>query len=530
MQKLKLTLIPMCIGIILLLFSWYVSYPVSIDSPYDFIYNHISPLYWLGSSILFASFFVIAINTKNNILRWIIAVSTVVLMYSLSYFYYMIPGPDSHLFRSLTEYFVLTGDLSSKPYHSYYQWPLFFMLNKVVTSITGLDLRYFEFMLYGIIGFVLATSLYLYASKACANGYVAVVAFFVIIKYYYNYQWAPFSVSSSLLLLLFTLDSYSFRKREATLATLIIFFSMTLTHAFVPVFFIVYSFVIYIMNKNQKYLKVFLLTLIIYLTMLIYYTVLFFPDLVQQLTSIYTLEYTKIVKAAVASSVAPRPYIDIIAQMFSRAVIITATIVTGLGFIILLIKRKLREIDYAILLTGVLYVGIGFLLPVLGTRAFFIITIPASLGAPYLIESRFRKNFKFLFLIIIILFTFVSLHGTFYDIQIQFQTKEQYKCANFLIDNYNWKKTSLLLSDFRLMHYLRGRSLGKSVIFEDDSPDFLRDIKDYNCVVYTVGIAKSFLRLNHSVEKSLSEFEIHHFNLIYNSGNFSYIFLSNSKK
>jgi len=152
MQKLKLTSIPMCIGVILLFLSWYLSYPISIDSPYDFVYNHISYLYWIGLAILFVSFFIVAMKTENNSLRWAMAVGTVLLMFSQAYFYYMIPGSDANQFRGLTEYFISTGDLSLKPYHSYYQWPLFFVLNKIVISIAGLDLRYCEFILYGTIG------------------------------------------------------------------------------------------------------------------------------------------------------------------------------------------------------------------------------------------------------------------------------------------------------------------------------------------------------------------------------------------
>ena len=525
MEKLKLTLIPMFIGIVLLFLSWYISYPVSIDSPYDFVYNHISPLYWASLTILFASFFIIGINTKNNILRWIIAVSTVSLIYSSSYFYYMIPGSDSLFFRGLTEYFISTGDLNPTrvgTYHGYYQWPSFFMLNKVATSIAGLDLRFFEFMLFGIIGFLLATSLYLYASKARANGYVAVVALFIIIRYFFNYQWAPFSVATCLLLLLFVLDKYAFRKREATLAILVIFFSMTLTHAFVPVFFIIYSIMMYIVNKNRKYLKLFLLTLIIYLTVSIYYTVTFFTDLVQQLTSVYTLEYYGQVEAVLATSMTPRPYIDMIAQIFSRTAVITTTIITGLAFIILLIKRKLRKKDHAILLTGVSYLAIGFLFPILGTRAIFLAAIPVSLGASYLAESRFKRYFRPLFLVLLLLFTFGLIHGTFYDRYIQFQTKEAYTTANFMIERYNWTHTSTILSHIAVRSYILAKVAKNAILETDVSPRFLEmNVETYDCIVHSVGLEKSLLGHNFSTQEISHQIE-NRFNVIYSSG-LSYI-------
>jgi len=521
MERLKLALIPMSVGIVLLFLSWYTSYPVSIDSPYDFIYNHISPLYWASLIILFASFFIIAMKTRNNILRWTMTVSTVLLIYSLPYFYYMIPGSDSHFFRGLTEYFISTGDLNPTrvgTYHGYYQWPLFFILNNVATSITGLDLRFFEFMLFGIIGFLLATSLYLYASKAHTNGYVAVVAFFIIIRYFFNYQWAPFSVATCLLLLLFILDKYAFRKHEATLAILVIFFSMTLTHAFIPAFFVLYSLMMYIVNKNRKYLKLFLLTLIIYLTVSIYYTVTFFTDLVQQLTSIYTLEYYGRVESVLATSMAPRPYIDVVAQTFSRTVVITTSIITGLGFITLLIKRKLRKNDYAILLTGASYVATGSLLGILGTRAFFLVTIPASLGACYLVESKFKKYFRPLFLILIILFIFVPIHGTFYDRYIQFQTKEAYTTANFMIERYDWTHTSTILSHTEVRSYILAKVEKNAFLETDVSPRFLEmNVEIYDCIIHSVGLEKRLLGHNFSTQEISRQIE-NKFNVIYSSG------------
>lgn len=535
MPKLKLILIPTCIGIGLTLFSWYVSYPVSIDSPYDFIYNHISPLYWLGTTILIASLFVIAINTKNSILRWIITVSTVLLMYSDSFFFYMLNGSDSHAFRGLTEDFILTGDLSLKPFHSYYQWPIFFILNNVATLVTGLGLRYFEFVLYCIIGFVIATSIYIYMSRTGANGYVAVVAFFITQRYFLNYQWAPFSLSISLVFLLLALDSHTSRKRELTLVELVIFSAITLTHSFVPVFFIIYLLVMYIINKKKRYLRLFLSTLTIYFVVFIFYQAFAFPQLVKDLTMFFPREYAGRVEAVVggAHAVAPTPYIAVIGQTFSRTVVIATSILTFFGFAIVLMKRKLVTRDYApcmysCFLTGIFYVALGLFLPILGTRAFPIIALPLSLGASYLTQSKFKRYFESVFLILLILFPFILVHLSFYDREIQFQTEKEYLCANFIIDKYDWENSSRLLSHLRFRNYLQVRSSSLAVVFEDDlrSSNFVEAIKDYDCIVYTVGVGISSLSLNYSTEELLSEFEINRFNLIYNSGDLPSIFLN----
>lgn len=523
MAKLTLMSVPVSVGITLLLFSWYLSYAVSIDSAYDFIYNHVSTFYWASVIILLASFFITAIYTTSNTLRWIASLGTVFLIYSSSYFYFMIPGSDSHFFRGLTEYFISTGDLNptrAGTFHGYYQWPIFFILNKVVVSITGLDLRLFEFILYGAIGFLLATCLYLFASKARANGYAAVVAFFIVISYFFNYQWAPFSIAASFLLLLFVLDRYTSGKRGGTLAILIIFLSMTLTHAFIPVFFVIYCIVMYMINRNRKYLKLFLLSLIIYLTVSIYYEAAFFTGLVEQLTSLYTLEYTGRIAAVLTSSIAPRPFIDVIAQLFSRVTVVATAVVTGLGFMVLVVKRKLKHNDYAILLTGVLYVGVGVLLPVLGERAFFMVAVPASLGASYLVESKLKKYFRPLFLILVVLFTFVLIHETFYDRYTQFQTREAYLTANFMVERYNWTSAGTILSNIGEYAYLLGRIERNTILENDASPSFQElNVDKYNCIIYSVGLEKSLLRYNFSIQETSREIE-NRFDILYSSGLF----------
>ena len=132
--------------------------------------------------------------------------------------------------------------------------------------------------------------------------------------------------------------------------------------------------------------------------------------------------------------------------------------------------------------------------PILGTRAFFAVVIPVSLGASYFIRHRFKRYFKIIFLVLMILFTFVLIHRSFYAEEVQFQTKEEYVCANFVVGKYDWENSSSLLSHFRVMRYLQVRSSGKAIAFKGDNfpSDFVLNVTDYDCVVYTVGLARSF--------------------------------------
>jgi hypothetical protein len=157
MEKIKLALvISFLIGLILFLYSWYLSYPLALSYPNDSIFNHVSILYWISFPLLLASMFLIALTTKSRVLKWILSVGVVLLLYSLYYFFITIPGSDAPYFRSMTEYFIKTGSLdSSLNLHLYFQYPSFFVLSKIATTLSGLPLTSYEFVQFSVIGILL---------------------------------------------------------------------------------------------------------------------------------------------------------------------------------------------------------------------------------------------------------------------------------------------------------------------------------------------------------------------------------------
>jgi len=521
MKGTKLLLLPLVIGIMLMVYSWYLSYPLAIDSPGDFIFNHVSVLYWFSLPILLTSMYMIAVTSKSNSLKWIISVGIVMTIYSMSYFYFMLPGADSQYFRGLTEYFIKTKNLDPlQPNHGYYQWPSFFILANIATSVSGLELANFEFLLYTIIGFLLATTVYAYASKAYKNSCsLAVTAFFISMFYFLNYQCVPFSLAFALLFLLFILETQ--RKSPSSIITMLVLFTgVSIAHAFVPLFFILYLLMRSILNRSKQYRNLFLLTLTIYLLVQVTQAQFSFAqNIINMITS--STEYFSIAEATLAPVSVP---IDVTAQMFSRSVTITTVMICLAGFTVLVIKRKMRDLDKAIFLTGAVYSGVGVLLYILGSRALPIVFIPVSLGASYLFETRFRRYINFLFLVLLILFAFIPLHNAFYDSQIMFQTKEAYQTENFMIDHYNWTNQAFILAHYRVLTYLQTKQPNLAN-FEDDvySPLFPR-LKEYNCIVYTVGLDKNLLRYNYTTERILREEKL---NVVYNSG-FSYVAIKSS--
>jgi len=524
LEKNKLLLFPFFVSVSLMICSWYLSYPLSIDSVGDFVFNHISLLYWFSLPLMLASLYILGAFSKSHSLKCVISVATIITLYSLSYFYYTLPTSDSQSFRGLTEYFIKTKNLDpSQPSHLYFQWPSYFLLSDMVTSVSGMELAKFEFLLYTIIGFLLATALYVYASKAFKKGgFLAVAAFFIAMFYFLNYQSVPFSLAFGLLFVLFMLET---RKKSFSviMTMLVLYTGISFIHAFVPLFFVLYLLIRCVLNRSKQYGRLFLMTLIIYLLVQVTQARFSFIDNIRAVFTLPT-EYSSIVKATLAPVSVP---IDVVAQMFSRAVTITTVAMCLVGFIILLIKRKMRDLDKAIFLTGVVYSSFGILFYTLGARAIPIVFIPISLGAAYLFESRFRSYLKSLFLVLLILLVFVPVHSSFYDRYIFFQTKEAYNAEHFMIDYYNWTNPSLILAHAPIVEYLRPNLGAKEVnatsLERDDSSVFPR-LREYDCILYTVGLGNSFLKYNYTLEGILYDEKL---NVVYNNG-FSDIIIKGS--
>lgn len=502
-----------------MVYSWYLSYPLSIDSVDDFVFNHVSILYWFSLPLLLTSMFMMAVTFKNDYLKWIMTVGIIIAFYSLYYFYFMLPGSDSHYFRGLTEYFIKTKDLNPlQPNHGYFQWPSFFILADIATSVSGLKLANFEFLQYAIIGFLLATTLHVYASKVYKHGgFLAPVVFFIVMFYFLNYQNVPFSLALGLAFILFMLDTRQ-KSISVILTMLILFTSVSITHAFVPLFFVIYLLMRSIVNRSKQYGNLFLLTLILYLV--VQFTIAQF-SLATNILSIMTIptEYSNVVEVTLAPISVP---IDIIAQWFSRTVTIAFAVMCFSGFIFLLIRRKMRDLDKAIFLTGAVYSGLGIILYTLGTRAIPITFVPVSLGISYLFESKFRPYLICTLLILLSLVTFIPLHTSFWESPIAFQTREAYTTANFMINKYDWSTYSLVLSHVSVKWYILPQIEGNSTIVDDYSSQFQSsNIEAYDSIIYSVGLEKNLQRHNVSLEETSRQI-LDRFNIVYNSGS-SYV-------
>jgi len=495
-----------------MIYSWYISYPISAIASNDFVFDHVSVLYWVSLPLLLVSMFLMAVTTKNTLMRWILSIGIVLTFFSLSYFYSIIPTGDSQQFRAFVEYFIKTKSLDpSQLNHNYYQWPAFFVLADVVTSVSGLPLTSYEFLLYTLIGFLLGSALFVYGSKKYNTGGVIVVtAFFISIMYFIDYQPVPFTLGLVLLFLLFMLDAHP-KSIGVILTMLVLFASLLFTHLFVPLFFVLYLLMRSLFDKNRQnralYRSFFLIGLVSYFLIQLSLARFSFGQLVVSITQTPMQSLSYFLSAATATPV--QASINNVAQNFSRIVTITAIFVCVIGLIILLIKRNTTAIDKAILLAGSVYSVLGVVLNTLGYRALAVAFVPVSLGAAFLFHSKFRIVFAVIFSVLLALFLFVPLHNSFSS-EVQFQTTQNYFADNFFLNHYNLENPGVVVSDFWTTTYLEPKI---------STYHFINQYFDagttVDAVFYTPQLAGLYLA-NYTTMQSLSQGD--ELNILYNDG------------
>jgi hypothetical protein len=513
----RLLLIPLLLGFLLVAFSWYQSYPLALTSLDDFVFNHISVAYWFGVSLVVASLFGIAATSESHFVKWLACVGLVMTFFSLSFFYSMLPGSDSTLFRGHNEYLLETGNLEPSQSRGYFQWPGFFVLTYIAVSVSGLNLPDFEFLQYAIIGILIVSTLYVYASKKFSKGgFVASILFPIGMFYFLDYQSVPFSLAFVLLLVLWMLDPKS-PDSGTTVAILVLFLGVCLTHVFVPLFFIGSLTIRAILERKRYFNNLLITTVVVFLLVQSALALYSFSKYILMAFSFGT-EYSTVMQQSIVPIVAP---FDLIAQQFSRGVSVSILLLCFVGFLCMVIKRRWNNFYKSIFFVGILYLGVGAFIYTLGSRALPIAFIPISLGASYLLETKLRRYVKLAAMILIVLAVFIPIHASFNDFPILFQTEEAHTTTKFLVKTFNWNYDITVLSDYITKWYLYPQVEGQ--FYSDVNPEvFLESMKEvYNCIVVNVAFEKALQKQGISVEEFSYKIQAE-YNVVYDSGS-SYI-------
>jgi hypothetical protein len=322
--------------------------------------------------------------------------------------------------------------------------------------------------------------------------------------YFLNYQAVPFSLAFGIFFLLLMLETQ--QKSTAIIVTqLALYCSLLITHVFVALFFIIYLLIRSVLDRSNLYGRMLLFSLVSYLAVQLTLSQFSFGQIIK---SILTLpyEYSGIVSATLRLITVP---IDVTAQLFSRTVTIAFVLLCVAGFVFLLIKKRMRVLDKAVLLTGASYTLLGFVINTLGWRALAVAFIPISLGAAYFFESRFRKYLTGIFLVLLVLFLFIPLHQSFTS-EVEFQTKSAYVAENFFIEYYNWEKPTHIITSFRVETYLQPKLNSYTYIYTGPET-----FNQSDAIVHTVELDKDFLDYNTTLENVIQEQKM---NIVYDNG------------
>jgi hypothetical protein len=88
LSKGKIILPVFLVGLLLIIFSWVTSYPINVDSAFDFLPNHISPFFWVGVSVVCATLYITAMLSERNSLKCIATVGIILFIYSSAYLFW----------------------------------------------------------------------------------------------------------------------------------------------------------------------------------------------------------------------------------------------------------------------------------------------------------------------------------------------------------------------------------------------------------------------------------------------------------
>jgi hypothetical protein len=452
------------------------------------------------------SMFLMAMTTKNSILKWLLSIGIVLTIYSIFFFYQSTPTSDSQYFRGLNENFFETKSLAQTQLdHMYYQWPSFFLLFYIGTYLTGVSLIFFEYLIFILIGVFFCAGLYVYFSRRYEKGaFFGVVAFFITLFYFMNFQAVPFSLAFCIFFIMLMLET-SPKTKIVTVTNSFLYISLVIAHSFVPLFFVIYLFSRMIIDKSKFYAYFFVFSVVSYFVIQLTLARFSLEMALQKILNPPT-EYLSIAETTLAPVTNP---IDVVAQIFSRTVVITFALICVLGFVYLITKKKITPFEKAVLVTGVVYTILGVALNILGWRAIAIILIPVALGVAYLFEGRFRKYLKVVSFILVLLFFFIPLHHTFGD-AVTYQTESAQTAEKFFINHYHFDENSHIIAGFRVATYITPKLDFYLYIFTN-----LATFKQADAIVYTEELNRELVANNSTLENLIMDEQL---NCLYSNG------------
>jgi hypothetical protein len=326
---------------------------------------------------------------------------------SIRYFFPIFHGQDVAMFEGLTER-LATGRIPQIGEHDYYQWPLLFVLARIVSDTTLMSVEDVARILFLTWSAVFVAGLFLYTKEGNdLRDFLSVCAYCISVYAYLNWQFSPWTFGSVLLMaciILVQKDGIHHR-----IALMVLYVALIFSHAFLAVFFLLTT--AFMAIRESKYTNLLVVLASLYALHLSYRAVILFPDLVSLGFSILS-QYSTVAARTLTQSATP---LDAFAQTISRFVTISMWGLLGLSAVRSLVLRKLRTIDVSFGLSGIVYGIAGSVFAVLGYRVLQVVFFPTlhalRSSIPWRRPSRLLLGY---FLLVILIFPMQVLH-IFYD-------------------------------------------------------------------------------------------------------------------
>jgi len=531
LRKVKaISLLLLLLGIIILLFSFVRSYPITIKSMDDTVFDKVDYLFWFGFVVVLMGLFATSISTERLEIRYICSILLIFVFYIHYMLFPLLLGADSHFFRGATKLFMNVGVTNEK---YYFEWPIFFILNSVLANVLSLSVDSVCIVIFIVEGFLISSTLFILFSRIDKRLGFFGVALYVIATYrFLNYQFAPQSLALGFLLLALCLLERG--NKGSRIALIILLFSMIYAHAFMIIFFLLSIFIMSLKQKNYR--NLFLLSLAIYSAVLTLFTTNFFYTLPNYLTAASFITPGRVLRATFTEPVSP---LDNVAQIISRAITLSTWFVLSMGFLFQLKNRdiKLRELVLAIV--GFVYFGVGNFVGILGERAIQVLFLPLVAGyKPFL--KKVPKIASLLVLSFLILFPFIILHDM-YSVG-SFQTLSGERTTNFLAENLDQGKINIRIlgarSDAGYLNGLLPDNLSFSIEgvlswglttsqLDEFHTKIINSDRNYDLILYNIILEKELMQsgFNEAEVTIYREKCLLRFNNIYNDG---YSFILNN--
>jgi hypothetical protein len=403
-------------------YAWSVSYPLHSYNGASIFYS-VSPVFWSAYLALGIGLWLLASRSRLN--SAIVSVAFFTLMFLIGYFFYTFPGADQFFKDIAAPYFNQNGSID--PTVAYrYEWPGLFILTRIFSLVTMGSIQLFVPLFIFLNGMLFALAAFFVTRRPDSHPFWGVVAFTITGFFFLNYQFAAQTVGLALVVILFWREytRWSTEETEVVLQTLLVI-AIAFYHSFIGFLFVGYLIIRAVYDR--RYLFRAILVAVVIISVDAMYTVLGFPNLVSFLGSFNLpglLEYLQTTSASLAPG---SPF-----QPLSRLCFAVVVIISAVGIVDMIKKRKLLKQDVSIIVCVMMFVVFGLAIPTVGTRVAQLAAIAAAIGGAQFPELlRIRGLLTRVLLIAIIVLSIFPVMAHNYQ-SLNYRTFEDTSSASFI--------------------------------------------------------------------------------------------------